>query len=64
MHRFAPDFPSARAARCKPRNAAHLRDTVQAARAMGLRSISFLAADLTSTAFNRPIGVVRRPAGQ
>ena len=37
------------------RNAAHLRATVQAAREMGLRSISFLAADLSSTAFNRPL---------
>ena len=36
-------------------NAAHLRDTVQAARDMGLRSLSFLAADLSSTAFNRPV---------
>jgi len=43
-------------ARCtvQARNAAHLRATVKAARALGLRSISFLAADLTSTAFNRP----------
>ena len=37
------------------RNAAHLRATVQAAREMGLRSLSFLAADLSSTAFNRPV---------
>jgi MoaA/NifB/PqqE/SkfB family radical SAM enzyme len=44
-------------ARCtvQARNAAHLRATVAAARAMGLRSISFLAADLDSTAFDRPV---------
>ena len=35
-------------------NYRHLRDTVMAARAIGLDSISFLAADLTSEAFNRP----------
>jgi MoaA/NifB/PqqE/SkfB family radical SAM enzyme len=45
------------AARCtvQARNAAHLRATVAAARSIGLRSISFLAADLDSTAFDRPI---------
>jgi MoaA/NifB/PqqE/SkfB family radical SAM enzyme len=37
-------------------NCAHLRDTVKAARDLGLDSISFLPADLTSTAFNRPTG--------
>jgi len=37
-------------------NCAHLRDTVKAARDLGLDSISFLPADLTSTAFNRPEG--------
>lgn len=36
-------------------NHRHLRDTVDAARALGLDSISFLAADLTSVAFNRPL---------
>jgi MoaA/NifB/PqqE/SkfB family radical SAM enzyme len=36
-------------------NHRHLRDTVEAARALGLDSISFLAADLTSEAFNRPL---------
>jgi Fe-coproporphyrin III synthase len=33
----------------------HLRLTVNAAKTMGLNSISFLAADLTSEAFNRPL---------
>ena len=36
------------------RNAAHLRETVAAARSIGLQSISFLAADLDSTGFDRP----------
>ncbi len=36
-------------------NHSRLRETVDAARALGLDSISFLAADLTSEAFNRPL---------
>jgi len=36
-------------------NHRHLCATVDAARALGLDSISFLAADLTSEAFNRPL---------
>ncbi len=45
-------------ARCtvQRRNAFRLRDTVTAARDMGLDRISFLAVDLSSTAFNRPGG--------
>jgi MoaA/NifB/PqqE/SkfB family radical SAM enzyme len=35
-------------------NLVYLRDTVQAAKQLGLNAISFLAADLTSQAFNRP----------
>jgi MoaA/NifB/PqqE/SkfB family radical SAM enzyme len=55
IHRLAPEY--AIAARCtvQARNAAHLRATVVAARGLGLRSISFLGADLNSTAFNRPL---------
>jgi MoaA/NifB/PqqE/SkfB family radical SAM enzyme len=37
-------------------NYAHLRETARAARSLRLNAISFLAADLTSTAFNRPQG--------
>ena len=37
-------------------NHGHLRQTVEAARELGLESISFLAADVTSEAFNRPGG--------
>lgn len=49
----APQY--AISARCTVQawNAAHLRGTVDAARQLGLGSISFLAADLDSTAFNR-----------
>ena len=36
-------------------NHSHLCETVDAARTLGLDSISFLAADLTSEAFNRPL---------
>jgi MoaA/NifB/PqqE/SkfB family radical SAM enzyme len=57
----APDFPISARCTVQARNAAHLRATVQAARDMGFRSVSFLAADLSSTAFNRP---VEWPAGR
>ncbi len=45
-------------ARCtvQKKNHRHLRDTVRTAREMKLNSISFLAADVTSEAFNRPQG--------
>jgi MoaA/NifB/PqqE/SkfB family radical SAM enzyme len=36
-------------------NHCHLRETVRAARRLNLNGISFLAADLTSSAFNRPL---------
>ena len=42
-------------------NFRYLRETVHTARRLGLNSISFLAADLTSEAFNRPGGW---PAGR
>jgi MoaA/NifB/PqqE/SkfB family radical SAM enzyme len=54
LHRIAPEFPVSARCTVQTRNATRLRDTVQAARDLGLRSISFLAADLSSTAFNRP----------
>src|SRR5271166_3485884 len=37
-------------------NHAHLRETLAAAKHLNLNEISFLAADLTSEAFNRPVG--------
>jgi MoaA/NifB/PqqE/SkfB family radical SAM enzyme len=54
IHALAPGFPISARCTVQAMNAAHLRATVIAARELGLRSISFLAADLTSTAFNRP----------
>jgi MoaA/NifB/PqqE/SkfB family radical SAM enzyme len=61
LHRIAPGFPVSARCTVQARNASRLRDTVQAARGIGLRSISFLAADLASTAFNRPLAW---PAGR
>jgi MoaA/NifB/PqqE/SkfB family radical SAM enzyme len=56
LHQFRPDMPVR--ARCTVQKANHrsLRAVVQSAKAIGLSSISFLAADLTSSAFNRPEG--------
>lgn len=53
VHAIVPEFPILARSTVQAVNALHLRETVAAARALGLRSISFLAADLTSTAFNR-----------
>ena len=53
IHRLSPEFPVSARSTVQAGNAAHLRATVRTARDLGLRSISFLAADLTSTAFNR-----------
>jgi MoaA/NifB/PqqE/SkfB family radical SAM enzyme len=54
VHCLAPQFPISARCTVQAHNAAHLRATVRAAREMGLFSLSFLAADLHSTAFNRP----------
>ncbi|HEX4276356.1 MAG TPA: radical SAM protein [Bryobacteraceae bacterium] len=53
IHRLRPDFSVT--ARCTVQRLNHvrLRDTIAAAREIGLSGISFLAADVTSTAFNR-----------
>jgi MoaA/NifB/PqqE/SkfB family radical SAM enzyme len=53
IQRLKPDYPVAARCTVQRLNAGHLRETVGAARELGLASISFLAADLTSTAFNR-----------
>ena len=53
IHYRSPEFPVSARCTVQARNAAHLRETVAAARAMGLLSISFLAADVESTAFER-----------
>ncbi len=49
-----PAFPIAARCTVQRLNFHHLQATVEAARELRLNSISFLAADLTSTAFNRP----------
>jgi len=56
VHRFRREMPIR--ARCTVQKANHqaLRESVDAAKRIGLLSISFLAADLASTAFNRPTG--------
>ena len=46
-------FPMAARSTVQRLNHQHLRETVAAAKELGLQSISFLAADVTSTAFNR-----------
>jgi MoaA/NifB/PqqE/SkfB family radical SAM enzyme len=53
LRRFRPDFPIS--ARCTVQKLNHcsLRATAAAARDIGLNSISFLAADVSSSAFNR-----------
>jgi MoaA/NifB/PqqE/SkfB family radical SAM enzyme len=55
VRRIAPEFPIGARCTVQSSNAVHLRATVQAARAIGLGSLSFLAADLSSTAFNRAV---------
>jgi len=49
-----PGYPVAARCTVQALNAQHLRATVETARQLGLRALSFLAADLSSTAFNRP----------
>ncbi len=51
-------------ARCtvQARNCRHLYETVGTARALGLRSISFLMADVTSARIQPPAGVARGEA--
>ena len=50
-----PGLPIACRTTVQKANHRHLRSTVTAARTAGFDSISFLAADLTSEAFNRPL---------
>jgi radical SAM protein with 4Fe4S-binding SPASM domain len=53
IHSARPEFPVSARCTVQRANCAHLMDTVDAGRAMGLVSVSFLAADMHSTAFNR-----------
>jgi MoaA/NifB/PqqE/SkfB family radical SAM enzyme len=55
VRHYSPSLPITCRTTVQRANHRHLRQTVDAARALGLDSISFLAADLTSEAFNRPL---------
>jgi MoaA/NifB/PqqE/SkfB family radical SAM enzyme len=56
LHGLRAEFPVAARTTVQKWNVGRLRETIRTARDLGLRSISFLAADLTSAAFNRPEG--------
>ncbi len=56
LHALKQDLPIAARSTIQRLNFRHLFETVKTAKGLGLQSISFLAADLTSTAFNRPDG--------
>jgi MoaA/NifB/PqqE/SkfB family radical SAM enzyme len=56
LRKLRPDFVVRGRATVQKANYMYLRETVRAARETGLNSISFLAADVTSQAFNRPGG--------
>ena len=56
LRKLRPDFVVRGRSTVQRANYAYLRETVGAARQTGLNSISFLAADVTSEAFNRPGG--------
>jgi Fe-coproporphyrin III synthase len=53
LHRWNPDFAVSARSTVQSRNCGQLRATVLTARALGSKSLSFLAADVTSEAFNR-----------
>jgi MoaA/NifB/PqqE/SkfB family radical SAM enzyme len=50
---FRPELPILSRTTLQKQNHLHLRATVRSAHTLGLNSVSFLAADLSSTAFNR-----------
>jgi MoaA/NifB/PqqE/SkfB family radical SAM enzyme len=56
LHDLRADLAVAARSTVQRENCGELRATAQTARDLGLRSISFLAADVASTAFNRPEG--------
>jgi MoaA/NifB/PqqE/SkfB family radical SAM enzyme len=56
LHLLRPEFPVSLRSTVQKQNCHVLRDTVATAFALGAKSISFLAADLTSEAFNRAGG--------
>jgi MoaA/NifB/PqqE/SkfB family radical SAM enzyme len=56
LRQFRHDMPVRARCTIQKANRCSLRAVVQSAKEIGLSSISFLAADLTSSAFNRPEG--------
>jgi Fe-coproporphyrin III synthase len=56
LHQLRPDIPVRARCTVQKENHRSLCAVVQSAKEIGLSSISFLAADLTSSAFNRPEG--------
>ena len=56
LRRARPGFPVSARSVVQRGNFQELPDTVAAARKLGVDHVSFLAADLSSTAFNRPAG--------
>ena len=54
LHQRKADFAVSARSTVQSRNCGQLRATVEAARSLGLKSLSFLAADVSSEAFNRP----------
>ncbi len=55
LHRTNPEFAVSARSTVQNRNCDRLRATVETARSLGLKSLSFLAADVSSEAFNRPV---------
>ncbi|HZB88470.1 MAG TPA: radical SAM protein [Terracidiphilus sp.] len=53
VRQLRPELPILSRTTLQKKNHRHLRATVNAGRSLGLNSVSFLAADLSSTAFNR-----------
>lgn len=56
IRRLRPSYPICGRSTVQKTNFFCLRETARAAQQLGLKSISFLATDLTSEAFNRPTG--------
>lgn len=54
IHALQPAFPISARSTVQSANYSCLRETARTAQQLGLQSISFLATDLTSQAFNRP----------
>jgi MoaA/NifB/PqqE/SkfB family radical SAM enzyme len=54
VRRLRPEMPIHGRCTVQKQNCRDLRNTVRASHTLGLNSVSFLAADVTSSAFNRP----------